>query len=105
MAGQSSAAGAVANIGGTRAGRRASDRTEIPSSRGGAHMNFQLDQATTMLERTPALMNLWLRGLPQGWLDANEGPETWSPRDVIGHLIHGEDTDWIPRAQLILEHG
>src|SRR5215510_1683407 len=68
-------------------------------------MNFELDQATTTLERTPALMNLWLRGLPEAWLDANEGPETWSPRDVIGHLIHGEDTDWIPRAKLILEQG
>ena len=68
-------------------------------------MNFKLDEAIVMLEGTPALMNLWLRGLPDDWLDANEGPETWSPRDVIGHLIHGEDTDWIPRARLILEHG
>ena len=68
-------------------------------------MNFKLDEATGMLARTPALMNLWLRGLPDSWLDATEGPDTWSPRVVIGHLIHGEDTDWIPRARLILEHG
>lgn len=68
-------------------------------------MNFKLDEAIGMLARTPALMNLWLRGLPDSWLDATEGPDTWSPRVVIGHLIHGEDTDWIPRAQLILEHG
>ena len=67
-------------------------------------MNFALDQATEVLARTPSLMDGWLRGLPDAWLDANEGPETWSPRVVIGHLIHGEDTDWIPRARLILEH-
>jgi hypothetical protein len=68
-------------------------------------MNFRLEEATTLLARTPALMDLWLRGLPDSWLDATEGPDTWSPRVVIGHLIHGEDTDWIPRARLILEHG
>ena len=68
-------------------------------------MNFKLDEAIGMLARTPALMNLWLRGLPDSWLDATEGPDTWSPRVVIGHLIHGEDTDWIPRARRILEHG
>lgn len=68
-------------------------------------MSFVLEESIEVLARTPALMNLWLRGLPEGWLDANEGPDTWSPRIVIGHLIHGEDTDWIPRARLILEHG
>jgi hypothetical protein len=46
-----------------------------------------------------------LRGLPAGWTDANEGGETWSAFDVLGHLIHGEQTDWMPRARLILEHG
>jgi hypothetical protein len=46
-----------------------------------------------------------LRGLPDDWVTANEGGETWSPFDVIGHLIHGERTDWVPRARLILEHG
>jgi len=68
-------------------------------------MNFELEEAIEVLARTPALMDLWLRGLPQPWLDATEGPDTWSPRVVIGHLIHGEDTDWIPRARLILESG
>jgi hypothetical protein len=43
--------------------------------------------------------------LPESWLVHNEGPETWSPYDIIGHLIHGEETDWIPRAKIILEHG
>lgn len=68
-------------------------------------MSFALPESIEVLSRTPPLMNLWLRGLPEGWLDATEGPDTWSPRIVIGHLIHGEDTDWIPRARLILEHG
>ena len=46
-----------------------------------------------------------LRGLPDGWIAAHEGGETWSPFDVLGHLIHGERTDWVPRARIILEHG
>src|SRR4030095_11089543 len=44
-------------------------------------------------------------GLPEAWLLANEGPDTFSPRDVIGHLIHGEETDWVARVRIILEHG
>jgi hypothetical protein len=64
-----------------------------------------VDEAIAILERTPAALDALLRGLPDGWLAANEGGETWSPFDVIGHLIHGERTDWIPRARLILEHG
>ena len=46
-----------------------------------------------------------LRGLPDGWIAAHEGGDTWSPFDVVGHLIHGERTDWVPRAKMILEHG
>jgi uncharacterized damage-inducible protein DinB len=46
-----------------------------------------------------------LAGLPSSWTDATEGPETWSPYDIVGHLIHGERTDWIPRAQIILAQG
>ena len=46
-----------------------------------------------------------LAGLPSGWTDGTEGPETWSPYDIVGHLIHGERTDWIPRAQIILAQG
>jgi hypothetical protein len=68
-------------------------------------MEFQLDEAVEMLSRTPATLNTLLKELPAGWVMNNEGPETWSPYDVIGHLIHGEETDWVPRARVILEHG
>jgi hypothetical protein len=68
-------------------------------------MEFKLEQAVEILQRTPATLNSLLRGLPEPWLVQNEGPDTWSPYDVIGHLIHGDGTDWIPRAKIILEHG
>ena len=68
-------------------------------------MNFELAQATEVLRRTPITLNSLLRDLPEPWLVENEGPDTWSPYDVIGHLIHGEQTDWIPRAKIIVEHG
>lgn len=68
-------------------------------------MEFQLEQATEILRRTPATLNVLLRHLPEEWVLSNEGPESWSPFDVVGHLIHGEEADWIPRAKLILEHG
>ena len=68
-------------------------------------MEFELAQAIEVLSRTPATLSSLLRDLPEPWLVQNEGPETWSPYDVIGHLIHGEETDWIPRAKIILEHG
>jgi hypothetical protein len=64
-----------------------------------------MGEATALLSRTPAILDAWLRGLPEGWLTAHEGDETWSPIDVVGHLIHGERTDWVPRAHRILEHG
>jgi hypothetical protein len=66
---------------------------------------FALDEALTILQRTPAVLDALLRGLPDGWTTANEGGETWSAFDVIGHLIHGERTDWIGRARIILEQG
>ncbi|HEX4953107.1 MAG TPA: DinB family protein [Thermoanaerobaculia bacterium] len=65
-------------------------------------MHFDLQLAIPVLERTPAVLDAWLRGLPAEWTAANEGPETWSPFDVVGHLIDGEETDWIPRARIIL---
>jgi len=68
-------------------------------------MEFQLDQAKSVLQRTPATLNSLLRDLPDAWIMHNEGPETWSPFDVVGHLIHGEETDWIPRARIILADG
>lgn len=68
-------------------------------------MEFQLDHARDVLGRTPATLNSLLRDLPDKWVLSNEGPDTWSPFNVLGHLIHGEETDWIPRAKMILEHG
>lgn len=68
-------------------------------------MEYQLDQAKEILRRTPGTLNALLADLPNEWVMSNEGPDTWSPYDVIGHLIHGEETDWIPRARIILEHG
>src|SRR5262245_24811022 len=68
-------------------------------------MTFDFDSAMAILQRTPAVLNGWLRDLPDDWILSNEGPNTWSPFDVVGHLIHGERTDWIPRVQHLLEHG
>lgn len=68
-------------------------------------MDFNLTEGAAVLERTPAALRAMLSGLPQPWIDATEGPETWSPYVVVGHLIHGERTDWIPRAQIILAQG
>jgi hypothetical protein len=68
-------------------------------------MTFELAPALEILERTPSALDRLLRGLSPGWLDADEGAATWSPRVVLGHLIHGEETDWIPRARIILANG
>ena len=68
-------------------------------------MNFDLTAGTAVLERTPATLREMLDGLPSAWIDATEGPDTWSPYVIVGHLIHGERTDWIPRAQIILAQG
>ncbi len=67
---------------------------------------FDLAEAVAVLERTPALLAAMLEGLDDAWLDTRtEGPESFSPRDVLGHLIGGERTDWMPRTRMILEHG
>jgi len=68
-------------------------------------MSFDLNQAIEVLSRTPATLKALLRGLPRSWIENNEGSETWSPYDVVGHLIHGERADWIPRAKIIIEQG
>jgi hypothetical protein len=68
-------------------------------------MEFQLDEATQVLRRTPSVLNSLLSNLGDKWVINNEGPETWSPFDIVGHLIHGEETDWIPRAKIIIEQG
>ena len=66
---------------------------------------FSMPEAVAVLQRTPAAIDTLLRGLPDGWIAAHEGGKTWSPYDIVGHLIHGERTDWMPRARIILEHG
>jgi len=67
-------------------------------------MTFNLQATIAILERTPPLLHSWLNDLPEAWTQYNEGPDTWSPYDVMGHLIHGEKTDWIPRAEIILSN-
>ena len=65
-------------------------------------MEFNLEQGIAILERTPAVIAALLQDLPEDWTRVDEGPDTWSPRQVLGHLINGERTDWIPRARIIL---
>jgi hypothetical protein len=72
------------------------DRTRRP---------FIMAEAVVILTRTPATLDALLRGLPEGWIGAHEGGETWSPFDVVGHLIHSDRTNWIARARQILDHG
>jgi uncharacterized damage-inducible protein DinB len=68
-------------------------------------MEFDLADGIVVLRRTPAAIRALLTDLPDAWLRATEGPDTWSPFDVLGHLIDGEETDWIPRARIILARG
>lgn len=62
-----------------------------------------VSDVTAVLSRTPGTLRALLHGLSAPWVEANEGEGTFSPRDVLGHLIHGEKTDWVPRIKLILE--
>ena len=64
-----------------------------------------MEEGVAILTRTPSVIDAMLRGLPGGWIAAHEGGETWSPFDIVGHLIHGERADWLPRARVVLEHG
>ncbi len=68
-------------------------------------MQFNLESALQILRRTPSTLTSLLQDLPEAWVRADEGPGTWSAFDVLGHLIHGERTDWVPRARTILDHG
>ena len=68
-------------------------------------MKLNLCQSLEVLERTPAVLKQLLDGLSEDWLLQNEGPETFSPFDVVGHLLHGEKTDWMVRIRRILAHG
>lgn len=68
-------------------------------------MEFDLSHGRAVLARTPSTLRAMLSDLPADWLHATEGPDTWSPFEVLGHLIHGERADWIDRARIILEQG
>lgn len=66
---------------------------------------FTVSEGMEVLSRTPSVFRAMLHALPLAWLDANEGPDTFSPRENLAHVIHGERTDWIPRARIILARG
>lgn len=66
---------------------------------------FNLNDAIKILEKTPGVLKTLLSDLPESWITANEGENTWSAFDIVGHLAHGEKTDWIARAKIILENG
>jgi hypothetical protein len=68
-------------------------------------MNFDLNKSYQILERTPSVLRIMLTDLDDDWIMNNEGPDTFSPYDVVGHLIQGEKTDWKDRGTMILEHG
>lgn len=68
-------------------------------------MDLALADVIAILERTPSVFRTFLSGLPEPWIVATEGPETWSAFDSVGHLIDGEEVDWIPRARIILAQG
>lgn len=68
-------------------------------------MRHDLQETLSLLARTPAALNALLRDLPEAWTSRNEGDNTWTAFDVIGHLIHGERTDWMPRTRMILQFG
>lgn len=67
-------------------------------------MTFDINQSIEILSRTPATLETLLNGLSAAWLTNNEGEDTWSPYDIVGHLIHGEKTDWMTRARIILSN-
>jgi hypothetical protein len=68
-------------------------------------MQHNLPHTLSLLSRTPATLRALLKDLPEEWTHKNEGKDTWSAFDIVGHLIHGERTDWIPRAKIILQFG
>ena len=68
-------------------------------------MDFAYEDALPVLSRTPGVLRCLLADLPEAWVRATEGPDSWSPFDIVGHLIHGERTDWMVRAEVLLAHG
>jgi DinB family protein len=81
------------------------DVADVVKQRRNTPMDFSLDSGLDVLTRTPVTLRALLAGLPSTWTGGNEGPDTWSPQGVMGHLVHGEETDWIPRATIILTKG
>lgn len=67
-------------------------------------MKFSLEQSILILKKTPGVLDILLPGLDEKWINSNEGLDTWSPFDIVGHLIHGEKTDWLVRIKIILEN-
>ena len=67
-------------------------------------MHFNIEKSLEILERTPSVLEVLLTGLSDEWIRNNERENTWSPYEIMGHLIHGEKTDWIPRAKIILSN-
>lgn len=74
-------------------------------ARGGNNVNFHLNEAVEILDRTPQTLEYFLSGLSDGWLQCSEGEETWNVSEVIEHLIEGEKNNWIPRLEFILKEG
>ena len=68
-------------------------------------MEAVVSEAVAVLSRSPSVLRALLEGVPEAWLERHEGEGAFGPREVLGHLIHGEETDWVPRMKLILEHG
>jgi hypothetical protein len=68
-------------------------------------MQFDLEKALPVLERTPRVVEALLYGLPHEWVNSNEGNNSWTPFEIVGHLILGEKTDWLPRTKLIMSNG
>jgi len=68
-------------------------------------MEYRIEEALPVLRHTPRALRALLLELPEAWIEATEGPGTWSPFDVVGHLVHGERTDWMPRVEHMLRYG
>ncbi len=68
-------------------------------------IDYNVSEAVAILSRTPGVLRTLLSGLEEHWVRNNEGPETWSPYDIVGHLIHGEKTDWMRRLELTIKPG
>ncbi|MES3035338.1 MAG: DinB family protein [Gemmatimonadota bacterium] len=90
---------------GTELGDRAEDDVAAPVATVPGDTRFDLHASIEVLQRTPSTLSAMLGGISATWHDATEGGESWSPYVIVGHLIHGERTDWLPRAQIILAQG